>query len=417
MARQRVDNFVIEISGPQSDLATESTANTKFQAVIAADFKSVKKALLEDEQMSARGNGALPPIAGVYFDNAKASIEMYAEGARAIADYSGSLSGVALSDFLASVAQQPTQACPRSKIFSLSGSTITEDYHNAHSGSAVQAGIVPIAFFPIARADGSELDMIAGTYVINSNNEFTYLYAPTTTLEEDGIMYANLQHQYVESFDGVNPCAYTIRALGNDQKQNKKVVGAVGTLSVGSVGPNELPKLSFAFQAASGSFNFADTRPTPSYQKPKVFAGSQLQIGIAGSDDALTSFCGRVEYSLGVESVAEQCPNIATGIQTWLRGKGSCEVKVTCPHDFVPYSIDTDLPTSWDEFLESGKTDCFQLKAVYGQMKLGSIFGTYFPELQLVSVEEGDENNYGICTLTFRPKMDSNYPAYVDCLA
>jgi hypothetical protein len=415
MARQRVDNFVIEISGPQSDLNTESTSNTYVQAVIGADFKSVKKALLENEQMSVRGNGVLAPIPGVYFDSAKASVEMYAEGARSIADYSASLTPVALSHMLSSVAQQATQACPRSKIWSVDTGKFTEDYHNAHSGSAVGQSITPIALFPIARTDGSELDLIACTY--GSTNELTYLFTPSTTLEEDGVCYATLQHQFVEAFDGVNPGAYSIRALGNDQKQNKKIVGAVGTLSVGSVGPNELPKLSFAFQASSGSYNFADTRPTPSYQKPKVFAGSQLQIGIAGDTSALTSFCGRIEYSLGVESVAEMCPNEAEGIQTWLRGKGSCEVKVTCPHDFVPYSIDTDLPTSWDEFLETEQTDCFQLKAVYGQMKLGSIFGTYFPELQLVSVEEGDENNYGICTLTFRPKVDSSYPAYVDCLA
>lgn len=418
MSRIRTNNMVIEVSGPQTAIGTESTNYTKVQEVISCDFNSVKKALIENPQQGATSFGTLPPVAGLYYDNAKPTVEMNIEGARSVAEYSASAAPTAFAHMLASVAQFSSSLHPRSKVVSAtSTSDFVEDYHNAHSGSA-NGTKERICLFPIEDATDGTIEIVAGLY--SSYNTLALKNGLSFTPAADDVIYSAINHQFADTWNSaVNPYAITLRQLGNAYIQNKKAIGAVGTATIGAIAPNEVPKISFSFQAASGSTNFADTRPATSPVKPKCYAGSQLKFGFSGYAVDLTSICGRVDITLGIESIPEQCPNSDVGMAQWLRNAGSCEVKISFSSTLTPNTLNDGefSETSWTEFLEGENTGCFQLLASYGQNKPGSIFAVYFPELQVVMADEGDEDGYGITTLTLRPKQDSVYPAYVDCIA
>jgi len=417
MSRLRTNNYVLEISGPQTAIDTESTDWTKVQEVISCDFNSVKKSLIENPQQGATSVGALPPIPGLYYDTAKPTFEMSIEGGRSIADYSASLAPTAFAHALASVAQFSSSIHPRSKVASASDSShFVEDYHNAHSGSA-NSTLERLCLFPVQDLTDGTIELVAASY--SSYNELVARNALSFTPAANDICYSAINHQFATNRTAVvDQYPITIRALGNGTIQNKKVIGAVGTATIGAVNPNEVPKISFAFQAASGSVNFADTRPSTSPVKPKCYAGSQLKFGYAGTAIELTPICGRVEITLGVESIPETCPNSAVGMDLWLRNEGSCEVKLSFATTVAPNTLnDSEFSeTSWTELLENENSNCLQLLATYGQNKPGSIFGVYFPELVVVAADEGDEDGYGIVTLTLRPKKDSVYPAYIDAI-
>lgn len=411
MARQRVDNYILEIEGPQSTISTEKTASVCVQEVLSCDFKAVKKTLIENAQFGT-DDGVLPPIAGLYFDNAKASLEMHCEGTRAVAAHSASASATGLSLMLGAVAQCAPTAFVRSKVASGAAGSIVEDLAQAHKPTTNSDGKTAIALVAVQKVSSGLVELMPAIYTgsatLQALNELSFV--PSL----NDIVYAGLNFQFTKQ--PASPYYITIRQLGNDQKQNRKGIGCVGNMSIPAVAPNENPKLSFNFVCASGSVNFADTRPAASHQMPSVYAGSDCKLGVAGSE--LMPVCGRAEITLGTDFVAEKCPESKEGIQAWLRNSGNGELKLTVPHDFVPSSL-TDGPVydSWTEYLESGGNETFHYLGSYGQKKPGSIFGVYFPQLVLVSVEDGEEDSYGVCTLTFKPKKDSVYAPWIVSLA
>lgn len=410
MSRQRTDNYIIEVDGPQVNIATEKTSSVLVQEVLSCDFKAIKKSLLENAQMGGSSAGSLAPIAGVYFDNAKASVEMYPEGTRTVADYSASNANTAFGLMLGTVAQQAPSAFVRSKVSSGDTTTLVEDLAQAHKPATVGSK-TPVALLAVQKVSSGVINIVPAQY--SSSNTLNLMEALSFSPSANDIIYAGLNWQFNEAPS--SGYYLTLRQLGNDQKQNRKAIGCVGQMSVPAVAPNELPKCTFNFSVASGSVNFADTRPAASTSaKPSTYAGSELKIGVAAS--AMSNVCGRIEFTLGTDFVAEKCPDPENkiGIQNWLRNAGSAEVKLTMPHDFVPSSL-TDGPAydSWTEFLESGGNESFHILANYNQKKMGSTFAVYFPELVVVSADDGEEDSYGVVTITLKPKRDSVYVPWI----
>jgi hypothetical protein len=418
MRRQRKDQYILTVAGPQSDVNTLSSDDPLVQEVISTSIDSIQQGTVDNTQQTPE-DGALQPIQGLWHDQINVPVEVFQEGLREVADDGDPATLTAMGHLLASVFQHQPNMFTRSKVLASPAPTTTacaearDDGHAPTSGYAsTQMGMV------LCRRAASSANFWRMFSYTPASDLLTFPIALPGALALDDILYAGLSLQYREQWDSL-PYGLTIDITGNDEEQNARLIGAVGALSIPSVGVAESPKFAFTFKAALGVRDLVASRPAADYQTPLVLAGSAITIapfgGTAGVD-----LCADVEINIGSNWSPMTCRNLASGLQNWKRGKGSVEVKVTFPHHILPSTLKpAAVATSWRAAVHHASDSLWQLQAAYGQQQPGSAACFGFPCLRLVSVSGGEKEEDDARVLTFRPAAEyaKVYPAALGGLA
>lgn len=408
MARERRDEQIIEVE-KETTYGTEKTGGPLVLVPTAADFSSVHEAMVANAQYTVDG-GSRSPAVGTFVDAAP-SLSCYPQGlGEALAD-TVSPTPTAFSHLIGSVFQSAGDLIKTSKAKSATVPTTTEsieDADNVHLvtayGSTTAVGIALLEY-----AAGNRAELVPYTYTVGTDKLTFLMETPQAQAVGDRIR-GGIVHQWAQSWtSAAPPNSVTVRSLGNDTTQNRKIYGGVGGMQIAAVAPNELPQAAFSFRCSGGGYSFADTRPTPSAIIPRVFAGSSLHLGLFG-DTTRTDVCGRVDINFSGPSLVAECPNSASGIQGYHRGKEQIEVRLTLPHDVLPGNVGSgmaggDWVTQWTTYPE----EYLHLLVGYGQRTSGACLAFYFPKLIIAGVEEGEVNELDTRTLLLRPAADSAY--------
>jgi hypothetical protein len=412
--RQRKDQYVVTVSGPQSDINTASTTAPLVQEVVTTSIDSVAPATIDNPQQTVE-DGALPQIQGLWYEQIAVPVEVFQEGTRAVAADGQPAVLTALGHLLASCFQCTPIHTTRSKVLASPSPTTTANAESVNDGHVIGSGYTStkVGLVLVKKASTGVNFWRMFTYT-TASELLTYLIALPAALGTDDILYAGSVFQYVEQWDGL-PYGVTLDITANDLLQNAQVYGAVSSLSIPAVGANESPKFNFTFKGAGGSYDKTATRGTPNYQRPLVLAGSTLTMAPFGSTVGV-DVCGDVEFSIGSQWSPSTCRNLPTGLQNWKRGKGSVEVKVTVPHNVLPVTIKAaSTRTSWRHALDTGIDTLWQLQSAYGQQTPGSAACVACPALRLVGVSGGEVDEGDARVLTFKPAAEyaAVYPAVI----
>lgn len=405
MRRQRKDQYVCSIAGPQSDVNTETTDDELVQEVVATSVDTIQVATLDNPQQTAE-DGALRQITGLWYDQINVPLEAFQEGLRAVAADTDPAVLTAMCHLLGGVFQQVPTLFKRSKVLGSPSPTTTafaesvNDGHKPAGGyGSTQMGLV------LCRRAGPPVTYHWRMFTYTAASDlFGLTMALPNALAADDILYAAANFQFCEKWDAL-PYPLTVNFFGNDEEQNAKLIGAVGSLSVANVAPGESPKFAFSLKAALGERDITASRPSTSYQTPLCLAGSALTIGAYGSTVA-HELCADVEINIGTNWSPMTCRNLPSGLQNWKRGKGNVEVRATLPHHIVPSDLKGGGASSWRAALAGSADQLWQFQAAYGQQVPGSAACFGFPCMRLVGVSGGEREEDDARVLTFRPAAE-----------
>lgn len=414
MARQR-KKLLLEIEREVSYGVDPGGAGVVFLPSAVPDFTSVKRTMIADPHLTYDGRYRAP-IPGTYRD-AQPTFQGVPQGVASPAYGAAPAAKNAQTLLLECVCQSAAAALTTSKV--LAGSTATsilEDTNDAHLPSTPEdASYTPIGCSWVRFDDGLgnyTYEPIAYTYTAETDT-LTLLTELSGAPAVDDMVLGGYTGNFWQQWPGASPpVSLTIRALGADDFQNRKVMGAVLGLSIGAVSPDEIPVIAYSSKVADASADFADTRPAAPTPVTLVLAGSTMRIGIHGQTEMLC-VQGRLEITVNANFVMDELPCSDTGILGYIRQEDVIEVKVTLPHDVGPSSLAGGTLDTWREAMETGSDNRIHIQAVYGQNLPGAGVQFYFPDQVLSAVDEGDVNELDVRIVSSKPRTGATVPAMV----
>jgi len=412
VTRYRRDEQLLEVE-KETTYGTEATGAPLVYVPTAVDFSSVHEAMIADPQTTVDG-GSRSPVVGTFVDAAP-SFSGFAQGlGSALADTQAP-TAVAMTHLLGACFQDVPDSLTTSKAKTATVPTTVQVVEDANDKHIVTAYTGKTAVGLCAFEKAGVYTAVRPYIYTSATDTLDLLLALPSAQAVGDLIRGGYCFQWWQKWIGSSPVySVTVRSLGNDDLQHRKIVGGVAGLAIPAVGPNELPIFDWSLRCSSGSYNFSDTRPSASPARGRVFAGSEVITGSYGATNTYLA-CARVDINFSTPSLVTECPNIDGGVGGYSRGKEPIEVKLTLPHD-VEAGTATDGNFSGSDWVSQWKDypeEHLQLLVSYGQTVAGHIVAFYFPELVITGVEEGDVNELDSRTITFKPAADSIYPQAV----
>lgn len=409
--RQRKDNNIIIISGPQSDVNTaDTTTDPLVQEVITTSIDTIVEEEVPNSQQG-QDDGVLQTTAGLKFNTISVPTEIYAEGCRAVAAFGDPAVITAQDHMMSALFQHGPTIFERTKATGSPTTTAViesgDDKHKPAGGYAT----TQIGLSLINRAASSPaLNMWFPHTYTAATNTMNGLMALAAAPAADDIIYAGTNFQYAEQWDGLAK-AYTLQIIGNDALQTAYIYGAVPSLSIPNTAPGVSPQFNFTWKAANGEYDQTISRPAAAYQKPLILAGSDCKIGLHGATAAV-ELCADIEITIGANWVADTCRTKATGIQAWRRGQDNITVTITLPHYLTPAELFSGgTAVSWKAAKRTGVDALLHLLVSWGQQVPGSASAAYFPALRLAAVAGGERDEGDAAVLTLKPAKEYMGPS------
>jgi len=393
--------YVIEVE-KQSALDTEASGTPKVGTLVSTDLSSVKFSTIENPTV-LKSSGKLKQIKGLSHPEIGVPLEVIAEGLESTYGDGDTAVETYQDLLLASVFQSDPDLTIGSLISGTPSTTgIEEATSDAHSLSTINSktacGMVVV--------EGSTKNyMRPYTY---ASDTLSLKCALDSAPSAGDVLYGCSTLQFNEGPWSTIPYPITLRFLGQDDLQNKKLIGAVSTLAVPEGSPNDLGKLQFNFQAASMDRNFSDSANFPTVPQARILADGELKLGIFGQTD-MTNICGKISFKLRDKFIAKECRNNSAGIDNWLPSKNIGQIELTIPADVLPSDLTGCSAASWTALWEESSTTYFHILETQGQGISGKMLGFYFPKLIMNQPDEADLNEFGAIKLTFEFASNSEF--------
>lgn len=424
MTRQRKDEYVLEIEVQDAatyKLTTEKTGTALALEPISCDPSGVKRALVADERSTGRRKGKRAPIPALW-DAVSMPVSAYAEGNRLVEPDADPAIETALGRLLKGVAQNETLTTT-SKVAAAPSPTVLafQEDANSHAITAPDGSTTAVGIVGVVTAAGLEA------------RPYTHSGGPAAPLLDllveldaapaaGALLLAGQVFQCAEQWELPITYPLTVRALGNDDEQNAKLIGAVPSLAVPEAEVDTVPRLDFSLMTAYGETGFADSRPAAAdpINEVSVWAGGQVLLAPYGDSDKY-SVCAKPSMKLGASWQRIKCPGgpaAPYGVQGFIRGAADDELQLVIPHDLYPDDIGATA-TRWLDILDDDATVAadreWHCLVQYGFIA-GRVLAVYWPRLILQSVSGGELDGTDGRTLVFSPHPDAAEPKWVMAL-
>lgn len=386
MTRQLRDEWIVEIDTNAAGVLDTDEDNAQLSlAPISAQPDPIRRALIDDARKTGTHQGSLAKIPSLW--DITLPITAYAEGTRAVPAVGALPPITAMGHLLGAAAQQLEFTRHTEALVGATPTVIGEGTANGHQlTGAADVGLVLIngVVRPYTYADPT----------------LTLLQALPAAPALGDDLSAGIIGRARASWDAL-PRPLVVRCVGNDARQNYRCWGGVAGLSIGAIGPEEVPQIEGQVMAAEGEHNFVRARPAFAGPRPTVWAGSRVDISLFGST-AFVSLCCRIEVKVAQAWQKLTCQPNANGVGSWMRGPIADSVVITVAHDDNPGDITGGGFDDWLDELQSGAEDNFHLTAQWGT-EPGATIGKYFPRLVLTDVAQTTLDNTDARVLTFVP--------------
>lgn len=406
MARERRDEFVVEVSA-ESTFATSEGGGGDPLAVWDLSGTGVDYEVIENPAYTL-DIATHEPIKGVVYTQAAQSFSSHAVG-QVTAKGNGSIAtSNAVTKLIGGLCgAAPTLSTGDTVASAASSSVFTQTTAGRHGVNQLVAVGLSTGI-EVRPCTGYSTDTLTlGIKLSATPQAADVIYGAATGKWDDNPS----SHYYVQT-----------RMLGADTSLNKELLGQVCNLSIGEVGPNEIPVLSWELKAADFTDIFSDSAVAATAYRGTVNAGGQFIIAAAGSAQDYMRICtGRVSINVNADYDPVECAHdTAIGISGWRRMKGIPEITIVLDHDNDPNVAATAsgsgglglTATSWRQVWRDGTENAFQILAQYGT-SAGSIFAWWVRSCYLVKWEEITLGGIAYQKLTFRPKTGATAPPWL----
>ena len=424
MTRQRKDEYVLEIEvqdAATNKLTTEKTGTALALEPISCDPSGVKRALIADERSTGRRKGKRAPIPALW-DGVSMPISAYAEGNRLVEPDGDPAVETALGRLFKGAAQNGTLTTTSKVAAAPAPTTLAfQEDANSHAITAPDGSTTAVGIVGVVTSAGLE----ARPYTHSGGPAaplLDLLFALDAAPSAGDLLLGSQVFQCAEQW--ALPVTYplTVRALGNDDEQNAKLIGAVPSITVPESEVDAVAKLDLALMTAFGVTGFSDSRPAAPdpINEVSVWAGGQVLLAPYGDSDKY-AICAKPSMKLASSWQRIKCPGgpaAPYGVQGFIRGQATDEIQLVIPHDLFPDDIGATA-TRWLDILDDDATAAadreWHCMVQYGFIA-GRVLAVYWPRLILQSVSGGELDSTDARTLVFSPHPDAAEPQWVAAL-
>lgn len=366
----------------------------------SADYESIAN---ESYRVGGGSHGNIPGLAKCL--TSPVTFDHYVEGYGAAVGSGSAATDTPLVRLLEACAQQDADSLGGALSAGTPSTTVVD---TATPGSHVPSGVIGLAGFQ--HASGVQ---VRPYYCPDSDTQNLLMALSAAPNGTTHVIYGGLLLPFVPTWSGAPPISLGMRFLGNSDSQHAELKGAVGSWSIGEVGPAEVPKFGFSFWAASFAEPSA-TRVSGTNNLATVSAGGEYLIGAHQSTVPKALACVKVGIEFRGTYVYDPDANAASGCAGFTRNIEPPIATLMLPLTDTPPGACTDSTYRAMQRSNQDEGNDIQLLIRFGTA-MGRTFACYFPHARVENWERGNDNGIAMQKMTIVPVDEPTYDGTTSC--